>query len=162
MAFRHGPHHVAQKSMSTNLPLVSGCGVSHFSTTSSGPFSLITDLAQSFFSSAKAEHSNATKKPITRKGLFIREDCLRPCRHATVFRGEQRLRPSSNARPPRFTPPGLAVLKRFLSPLPVHSERSPHQRSPMHRRRLTGPDSYALFGRFAQDDGVTRFTARCS
>ena len=47
MALRQGPHHVAQKSTRMNLPSVSGCAVSHFSTVSAGAFSLRNDLAHS-------------------------------------------------------------------------------------------------------------------
>src|SRR3954468_7701456 len=71
MALRHGGHQVAQKSINTNLPFVLGSAVSHFSTTNSGAFWPITDLAQSFLSSATAEATKPAQTTNTKRRDFI-------------------------------------------------------------------------------------------
>src|SRR5678815_3256690 len=71
IALRHGPHQVAQKSMSTNLPFRSGSFVSHFSTTRVGAFWLSNELAQSFFSAPKDAETENTQSSASEMVLFM-------------------------------------------------------------------------------------------
>src|SRR6185369_16873005 len=81
MAFRQGPHQVAQKSINTNLPLRSGSLESHFSTTNSGAFWFKIDLAQSCFSAAKAGSAAQRATRIKAILFFIVsiDESLHPC-----------------------------------------------------------------------------------
>src|SRR6187455_533816 len=71
IALRHGPHQVAQKSMSTNLPFRSGSFVSHFSTTRVGAFWLSNELAQSFFSAPEDAETENTQSSASEMVLFM-------------------------------------------------------------------------------------------
>src|SRR6185295_17799001 len=57
---QHGPHQVAQKSISTILPRMLGCGVIQVSTTRSGAWRLMNDLANSFLLGTGACGSSPT------------------------------------------------------------------------------------------------------
>src|SRR5262245_39548402 len=79
IALRHGPHHVAQKSISTNLPLQSGARVSHFSASNFGAFWLRNELAQIFFSAPSAQKAEAVvTKQARARIVFINGPLLRP------------------------------------------------------------------------------------
>src|SRR5262249_16589060 len=71
IAFRQGPHQVAQKSINTNLPFRSGSCVSHFSTTSGGAFWFRKDFAPICFSPPNAAHEASTETQTSNNFSFI-------------------------------------------------------------------------------------------
>src|SRR6187401_1352859 len=73
IAFRQGPHQVAQKSTRINLPCRFGSGLSHFSTINPGAFWLRNDFAQIFFSSAIPKATVSRSMATMIKCLFT--DC---------------------------------------------------------------------------------------